>query len=450
MTTRNGTFNLALNSFGLRFISPETESAYRFWRNERNLSVIRLSLAVSIPTWLSAPWLGYIWRSDIDWFSFWSIGYLLVVPAFAGSVLATYSRIRRYATLLGGVALTISGSTMLWIIVVSMSAIPGVESTGPAIAITVLMASFALFMRLPPIMAVVCIAPFMFTAGAWVVHLNHAGTLPGIHAYPYVVIPCVAYFFVGVMSVAEEHFVRRAFVNEQLLDQRTFSLEQSRNLIRRYVPSALVEQIIEGEQTGVETPQRLRVTVLFADIMGFTEIADRVDPEVLTQVIGEYMAAMTEIMEAFRGTVNEFTGDGLMALFGAPRALAGDEQARCAVRAAHAMHAKLPALNAGWRKLGLGAPLQIRIGINTGMASVGSFGSEGRMTYTAIGLQTNIAARIQSHCEPGGILLSDSTWQLVHDDIECESRGEVECKGVHFPVVVYSPKSRKNAALADA
>src|SRR5690606_9295914 len=84
-------------------------------------------------------------------------------------------------------------------------------------------------------------------------------------------------------------------------------------------------------------------------------------------------------------------------------------------------------------------PLAMRIGINTGVLSVGSFGSEGRVTYTAIGLQANVAARIQTHCEPGGILLSDPSWHLVKDVVECEPRGEVECKGVHYPVRVHAP-----------
>lgn len=103
------------------------------------------------------------------------------------------------------------------------------------------------------------------------------------------------------------------------------------------------------------------------------------------------------------------------------------------------MQAKIPELNEGWRKLGLGAKLKIRIGINTGMVSVGSYGSQGRMTYTAIGLQTNIASRIESKAEPGEILISDATYQLIGDNIPCEPRGEVVCKGVHFPVTVFAP-----------
>jgi class 3 adenylate cyclase len=83
----------------------------------------------------------------------------------------------------------------------------------------------------------------------------------------------------------------------------------------------------------------------------------------------------------------------------------------------------------------------MRIGINTGVLSVGSFGAGGRVTYTAIGLQANVAARIQSHCEPGGILLSEASWHLVKHQIICEPRGEVICKGVNQPVKVHAPST---------
>jgi class 3 adenylate cyclase len=233
-------------------------------------------------------------------------------------------------------------------------------------------------------------------------------------------------------------------------DYAEAALQRNQQLIRRYLPRALADQIIAGRELDVIKPQRRRVTVLFSDIVGFTDLADRVEPEVLTQVINEYMAAMSEIVDDHQGTVNEFIGDGLMALFGAPEPLEPEVQARQAIRAAQAMQARLPELNPHWRKLGLGTALQIRIGINTGMASVGSYGSEGRMTYTAIGLQTNIAARIQAHCEPGGILISEATYHLVEGDIDCAPKGEIECKGVHFPIRTYAPASgaRMGAAAA--
>jgi class 3 adenylate cyclase len=115
------------------------------------------------------------------------------------------------------------------------------------------------------------------------------------------------------------------------------------------------------------------------------------------------------------------------------------EQAVSAVRAAQAMQGLLPALNGIWQQAGVTVPMQMRIGINTGVLSVGSFGSEGRVTYTAIGLHTNIAARLEAHCPPGDILMSSTTWELVKNHIATEERGEVHCKGVREPVRVYAP-----------
>jgi class 3 adenylate cyclase len=272
------------------------------------------------------------------------------------------------------------------------------------------------------------------------IHLVNVGVLTEAHGFAYVTTMGFTFFFVVVMSIVGERFFRRAFINERLLADQADVLSASRDLIRRYVPKALADHIIAGNTDGVEAPHRRLVTVLFSDVVGFTEIADRVEPEVLTTVISDYMSAMTQIVHDHGGTVNEFSGDGLMAIFGAPTPMQPEEQAVCAVRAARVMQESLPKLNARWSRSGLSTPLQVRIGINTGMASVGSYGSEGRMTYTAIGLQTNIAARIQAKCEPGRILLTEATWQLLSADDDCELIGEVDCKGVHSPVRVYSPK----------
>jgi len=219
------------------------------------------------------------------------------------------------------------------------------------------------------------------------------------------------------------------------------ALQHSRDLIRRYVPPTVANRIIAGEEAEIDTPQRRRLTVFFSDIVGFTEIADRVEPEVITQVINEYLSAMSRIVDANVGTLNEFSGDGIMALFGAPETMEPREQVRRAVDTALAMQRDMARLNEAWREFGLGEKLQVRMAINTGMLSVGSFGSQGRMTYTAIGLQTNVTARIQAQCQPCEILLSDASWQLIRDEIQCTPKGEIEVKGVHFPIKVYEVNS---------
>jgi class 3 adenylate cyclase len=219
------------------------------------------------------------------------------------------------------------------------------------------------------------------------------------------------------------------------------ALQHSRELIRRYVPPAVANRIIAGDEAEIDTPKRRRLTVFFSDVVGFTDIADRVEPEVITQVINEYLSAMSKIVDAHGGTLNEFSGDGIMALFGAPESMEPRKQVRRAVDMALAMQREMARLNENWRELGLGEELQVRMGINTGMLSVGSFGSQGRMTYTAIGLQTNVTARIQMQSLPGEILLSDASWQLIRDDVQCAPKGEIEVKGVHFPIKVYEVES---------
>lgn len=449
MTTPPSSAVYRQNRLGLRFLIADIEKRYRAWRNEQNIPAIRLTVAVSIPPWLIAPLLGRFWRPDIDWFAYLWPGYAFVIPMFVVTGIATYTAMRPYATVLRACSLTVAGCCALWIAAVKVQTIPNVETTGATIGLTTLLICFATFMRLPPKLAVLSTTPFTVATMAVIVHRTQVGTLAPIYAFAYVTIPAITYIQAAVMSVVNERFFRGAFVNEQLLVEQRASLEHSRDLIRRYVPPALVAQIIEGRLDAHAAPQRHRLTVLFSDIVGFTDMADRVEPELMTQIISEYMSTMSQVVDDHQGTVNEFVGDGLMTIFGAPLALEPELQARRAVEAARAMQARLPELNTRWRQLGLSSALQIRIGINTGMMSVGSYGSEGRMTYTAIGLQTNIAARIQSHCEPGGILISEATWQLVHEVFAFAPKGEVQFKGVHFPIALYAPLATAAGLASD-
>ena len=238
----------------------------------------------------------------------------------------------------------------------------------------------------------------------------------------------------------------RQFAAERTIARQQDQLQASQRLLRRYAPSAVAGRIESGDASAVGQPQRLRVTALSSDVAGFTALADQIDPESLSQIINEYMATMSDVVESQGGVVTEFAGDGLMAIFGAPEAFEPEEQVRRALSAATAMHARLADLNKTWFRLGIEQPLQVRIGINTGMLSVGTFGSDGRATYTAIGLQMNVAARIQAQCEPGGILLSSASWHLVNDTVECDSLGEVTVKGVHYPISIYALRHRPDTA----
>lgn len=146
---------------------------------------------------------------------------------------------------------------------------------------------------------------------------------------------------------------------------------------------------------------------------------------------------MADIADAYGATLNQFVGDGIMSFFGAPDATNDQDHAIRAVRMALEMQERMTKLGEEWFAQGIQTPFLIRIGINTGVSSVGDFGSKGRTTYSAIGTQTNLAARIQEHCKPGSVLISHTTWGLVKTEFRCEEHGEIEFKNLHYRVRIY-------------
>lgn len=227
--------------------------------------------------------------------------------------------------------------------------------------------------------------------------------------------------------VAFHHVITRWRDREEKLAQAT-------KLIQRYVPSQLAEEILAGDFAAKERPERRAVTVFFSDIKGFTNAAERLNPDELSRVLNEYLSEMAEIAKQHGGTVDKFVGDAVMVSFGAPKTMEESEQARRAVRMAQDMQKRMIFLREKWFDEGIESPFEIRIGINTGLAHVGNFGSSDRLDYTVIGHNVNIAARLESSCTPGEILISEATYQLIRNEIPCEDKGEIQVKGIAAPV----------------
>ncbi|WP_160112751.1 adenylate/guanylate cyclase domain-containing protein [Mycobacterium sp. 3519A] len=429
-----------LRWFGLRFASHETEGQYRKWRIATATPFARVGYIGSIPSWCLL--LVAVIVLDVD-----SAG--KAVPPIVGWVVLlivltalTFPEALRPSVMpLAALANCLAGFLIVWLLSDVL-----VTSEGPAWRagamtggmLIVMFFGFAIF-RVPPMLAVAGVTPYVAFASYRLYDSYDAGRISAVEAGGLGAIQWIAYLGCLLVCIVIEIVSRRSFCKDQIIGAQQRDLQRSAETIRRYVPAAVAKHIVAGDTAGIGEPSRRRVTVLFIDLVGFTMLADRVEAEVLTLIVNDYMSAMTEIVDDFGGTVSEFGGDGFMAMFGAPDEMDPEEQAVRAVRAAQAMQARLPSLEEGWRKLGATEPLKMRAGINSGVLSVGSFGSNGRMIYTAIGLQANIAARLQTKCEPGGILLSDATWHLVKDRICCEPQGEVECKGVHYPVRVHVP-----------
>jgi adenylate cyclase len=206
----------------------------------------------------------------------------------------------------------------------------------------------------------------------------------------------------------------------------------------RYLPSQLVEAIGNGEEGSETRPQRRKITVFFSDIKDFTATTDSMEPEDLTSLLNEYLTEMTRIAMKWGGTIDKFVGDAMMVIFGAPIETDEASGAISCVRMAMEMQDRMRALDRKWYEKGIEKPLEIRIGINTGVATVGDFGTSDRLSYTAIGGEVNLAARLEAICDPGGIVVSHPTWSLVRNSVACSRRAEkASLKGIGREITVY-------------
>lgn len=220
----------------------------------------------------------------------------------------------------------------------------------------------------------------------------------------------------------------------KLQDRRLLRVQ---TLIRRYVPSQVADRIIAGEQEATGRHERRRLTIFFSDLVGFTDLSEELEPEDLSRLLNEYFSAMTAIAHKHGGTVDELSGDAILIFFGAPSATNDKDHALRAVRMALEMQQAISGLNAKWRAAGITETLQARMGINTGLVTVGDFGSPDRMKYAALGKHVNLAARVQAQCEPGKVLISHATWLLASDQVQAAPKAAMQFKGISKPVMTY-------------
>src|SRR6266542_1881102 len=214
-----------------------------------------------------------------------------------------------------------------------------------------------------------------------------------------------------------------------------------------YTPKHLAQKILTS-RSALEGERR-QVTVLFTDVAGFTPLAEKLDPEDVHRIMDRCFEVITAEVHRFEGTINQYTGDGVMALFGAP--IAHEDGPRRAVHAALGIQRALRDYAEELKAQG-GPVLQMRIGINTGPVVVGRIGDDLRMDYTAVGDTTNLAARMQQIARPGGVVVSEATHRLVSGFFETLDLGEVQVKG-HTSVRAWEilrPRRRRSRFEAKA
>ncbi len=223
-------------------------------------------------------------------------------------------------------------------------------------------------------------------------------------------------------------------VREEELAQKSSALEQLSNQLAKYLSPQVYDSIFSGKQEVKLVSKRKRLTVFFSDLVGFTETTERLESEDLTRILNHYLTEMSEIALAQGATIDKYVGDAIMIFFGDPETLGVKEDAIACVTMALAMRKRMKELESTWMEAGLEKPLQCRMGISTGLCTVGNFGSEDRMDYTIIGGGVNLAARLESACPPNEILISYETYAHVKDEIECLEEGQIDVKGMSRPV----------------
>lgn len=237
--------------------------------------------------------------------------------------------------------------------------------------------------------------------------------------------------------------INNALLYEELKNKQLEVYEKNRQLeelseqLSRYLSPQIVKRIIHGEKSTNVGVERKKLTIFFSDIVGFTNLSDRIESEELTTILNSYLNEMTSIALKHGGTVDKYIGDAIMIFFGDPETKGIKTDAINCAKMAVEMRQKIHELKSDWESIGIAKDLHVRMGINTGYCAVGNFGSEYRVDYTVIGSTVNLASRLQSRANPDEILISHETYLLIKDEIDCEYRATVTVKGITTPVDTY-------------
>jgi adenylate cyclase len=226
----------------------------------------------------------------------------------------------------------------------------------------------------------------------------------------------------------------------QAKDLAALNRHLTERVLKRYLPPALVDEIVEGRRKLDDSPRTVVATILFADLVGFTEMSQDLRAVEMSERLNEYLANMIDVIFASGGSIDKFIGDSIMVIFGAPVTMDPKEQATSAAACALAMQARMGELSATWQSSGLPG-LRMRIGIHQGPVVVGNFGDARRSDFTAIGPTVNLASRIETQAEPGAVFVSGEVCDYLPRSM-FEKVGSFSLKGVKGEVTCYRLTAR--------
>ncbi|MFQ5484156.1 MAG: adenylate/guanylate cyclase domain-containing protein, partial [Desulfobacterales bacterium] len=224
---------------------------------------------------------------------------------------------------------------------------------------------------------------------------------------------------------------------------KDLSLEEKLEKIQKYLPKGITEKIL-AQRDRIEG-ERKQVTVMFSDMEGFTQLSERLGPEEAYAIMDQVYEILIHKVHDYEGTVNEMTGDGIMALFGAPIAL--EDAPQRAIRSAYAIHLAMSRFNDKIKQEKEDMPqVKMRIGIHSGPVVVGTLGNDLRVEFKAVGDTVNLASRMEGLAEPGSTNVSEDTFRLAEGFFRFEGLGERQIKGKGEPVKIFqviAPSTRR-------
>ena len=234
-----------------------------------------------------------------------------------------------------------------------------------------------------------------------------------------------------------EKMLEQKIQDREIIEEKSRHLEKLAVQLAKYLSPQIYDSIFSGKQENASATARKNLTIFFSDIERFTELSDTLEPERLTAVINSYLSEMSTIAIECGGTIDKFIGDAVLVFFGDPDTEGEEEDALRCIEMALRMQHRVGELQGYWKKHGVHNGLKVRMGIATGYCTVGNFGSDRRLDYTVFGSPVNLAERLQTLAPTGGVLVSETTYNLVNSQVECDPFEETIPKGFTRPVQVY-------------
>ena len=245
----------------------------------------------------------------------------------------------------------------------------------------------------------------------------------------------------------KEELLDQKLKDRELIEEKTKRLENIANRLSKYLSPQVYKSIFDEEESGKKTKEnyvRKNLTIFFSDIVNFTDLSDSLEAEKLALILNNYLSEMSLIAINSNATIDKFIGDAILSFHGAPETLGDENDAINCISMALEMKERVKELQSFWIRQGVKGGLKVRYGISSGFANVGDFGSSVMSDYTAIGSSVNLASRLQSIAPENEIIISDTTYNLVKNQINCENYEEITPKGFVRPVKTYKVISFKN------